>query len=304
VLGGHGLFTWGETQRECYLNTLTVIDQIGQFIERHGIAKGPARFGGVTVKARNDRRALAVKIAPYLRGRVSTQNRWIASFTDAPDVLQFVNSTHAKELAFLGTSCPDHFIRTKIRPLFVPWAESEDLDALKKQITLSLDKYRKQYGEYYHSFATADSPALRDASPTVVLIQGLGMFSFGKSKTEARITGEFYTNAIHVMEGASLLGESEVTGTLPQVGVGQDPKSFKVCSNYVALPPIEAFRIEYWAMEEAKIRRQPPEKELSRRIVLVVGGGSGIGREVALLAAARGAHVVVAIATRLARHAS
>jgi rhamnose utilization protein RhaD (predicted bifunctional aldolase and dehydrogenase)/NAD(P)-dependent dehydrogenase (short-subunit alcohol dehydrogenase family) len=294
VLGGHGLFTWGETQRECYLNTLTVIDQIGQFIERHGIAKGPARFGGVTVKARNDRRALAVKIAPYLRGRVSTQNRWIASFTDAPDVLQFVNSTHAKELAFLGTSCPDHFIRTKIRPLFVPWAESEDLDALKKQITLSLDKYRKQYGEYYHSFATADSPALRDASPTVVLIQGLGMFSFGKSKTEARITGEFYTNAIHVMEGASLLGESEVTGTLPQVGVGQDPKSFKVCSNYVALPPIEAFRIEYWAMEEAKIRRQPPEKELSRRIVLVVGGGSGIGREVALLAAARGAHVVVA----------
>jgi rhamnose utilization protein RhaD (predicted bifunctional aldolase and dehydrogenase)/NAD(P)-dependent dehydrogenase (short-subunit alcohol dehydrogenase family) len=294
VLGGHGLFTWGETQRECYLNTLTVIDQIGQFIERHGIAKGPARFGGVTVKARNDRRALAVKIAPYLRGRVSTQNRWIASFTDAPDVLQFVNSTHAKELAFLGTSCPDHFIRTKIRPLFVPWAESEDLDALKKQITLSLDKYRKQYGEYYHSFATADSPALRDASPTVVLIQGLGMFSFGKSKTEARITGEFYTNAIHVMEGASLLGEGEVTGTLPQVGVGQDPKSFKVYSNYVALPPVEAFRIEYWAMEEAKIRRQPPEKELSRRIVLIVGGGSGIGREVALLAAARGAHVVVA----------
>jgi len=146
------------------------------------IAKGPERFGGVTVKARNDRRALAVKIAPYLRGRVSTQNRWIASFTDAPDVLQFVNSTHAQELAFLGTSCPDHFIRTKIRPLFVPWAESEDLDALKKQITLSLDKYRKQYGEYYHSFATADSPALRDASPTVVLIQGLGMFSFGKSK--------------------------------------------------------------------------------------------------------------------------
>ncbi len=159
---------------------------------------------------------------------------------------------------------------------------------------ISLDEYRKQYGEYYHSFATPDSPALRDASPTVVLIQGLGMFSFGKSKTEARITGEFYTNAIHVMEGASLLGEGEVTGTLPQVGVGQDPKSFKVYSNYVALPPIEAFRIEYWAMEEAKIRRQPPEKELSRRIVLVVGGGSGIGREVALLAAARGAHVVVA----------
>jgi rhamnose utilization protein RhaD (predicted bifunctional aldolase and dehydrogenase) len=294
VLGGHGLFTWGETQRECYLNTLTVIDQIGQFIERHGINKGPQRFGGEAVKAREDRTKLRVKIAPYLRGLVSTQNRWISSFSDAPDVLQFVNSKHAKELAFLGTSCPDHFIRTKIRPLFVPWAEGADEDALKKQIATSLDEYRKQYGEYYRSFATADSPALRDASPTVVLIQGLGMFSFGKSKTEARITGEFYTNAIHVMEGASLLGEEEVTGTLPQVGVGQDPKSFKVYSNYVALPPIEAFRIEYWAMEEAKIRRQPPEKELSRRIVLVVGGGSGIGREVALLAAARGAHVVVA----------
>jgi NAD(P)-dependent dehydrogenase (short-subunit alcohol dehydrogenase family) len=294
VLGGHGLFTWGETQRECYLNTLTVIDQIGQFIERHGLNKGPERFGGEAVKARENRRGLAVKIAPYLRGRVSAQNRWIASFSDAPDVLQFVNSARARELAFLGTSCPDHFIRTKIRPLFVPWSAGADLDTLKKQIAVSLDEYRKQYGEYYHLFATADSPALRDASPTVVLIQGLGMFSFGKNKTEARITGEFYTNAIHVMEGASLLGEDEVTGTLPQVGVGQDPKSFKVCSNYVALPPVEAFRIEYWAMEEAKIRRQPPEKELSRRIVLVVGGGSGIGREVAHLAAARGAHVVVA----------
>ena len=120
------------------------------------------------------------------------------------------------------------------------------------------------------------------------------MFSFGKNKTEARITGEFYTNAIHVMEGASLLGEGEVTGTLPQCGPGNDPASFKVFTNYVALPAIEAFRIEYWAMEEAKIRRQPPEKELSRRIALVVGGASGIGREVALLAAARGAHVVVA----------
>jgi NAD(P)-dependent dehydrogenase (short-subunit alcohol dehydrogenase family) len=128
----------------------------------------------------------------------------------------------------------------------------------------------------------------------VVLIQGLGMFSFGKNKTEARIVGEFYTNAIHVMEGASLLAEGEVTGTLPQCGPANDPASFKVFTNYVALPAIEAFRIEYWAMEEAKIRRQPPEKELSRRIVLVVGGGSGIGREVALLAATRGAHVVVA----------
>ncbi len=294
VLGGHGLFTWGDTQRECYLNTITLIDQIGQFIDRHGISKGGLRFGGPGVPDRTDRADIAKKIAPYLRGRVSTKNRWILSFSDAPDVLEFVNSRHAKELSFLGTSCPDHFIRTKIRPLFVPWPAGADLAVLKEQITVSLDEYRAQYADYYHSFATPDSPALRDASPTIVLIQGLGMFSFGKSKTEARITGEFYTNAIHVMEGASLLGEGEVTGTLPQCGPANDPASFKVYTNYVALPAIEAFRIEYWAMEEAKIRRQPPEKELSRRIVLVVGGGSGIGREVALLAAARGAHVMVA----------
>jgi rhamnose utilization protein RhaD (predicted bifunctional aldolase and dehydrogenase)/NAD(P)-dependent dehydrogenase (short-subunit alcohol dehydrogenase family) len=294
VLGGHGLFTWGETQRECYLNTITLVDQIGQFIERHGIAKGPVRFGGKAIAARENRAQLAVQIAPYLRGRVSVLNRWILSFTDAPDVLQFVNSADAKDLAFLGTSCPDHFIRTKIRPLFIPWAADADLTTLKQQINVSLDEYRQQYREYYHSFATPDSPALRDASPTVVLIQGLGMFSFGKNKTEARITGEFYTNAIHVMEGASLLFDGEVTGTLPQCGPANDPASFKVFTNYVALPAIEAFRIEYWAMEEVKIRRQPAEKELSRRIALVVGGGSGIGREVALLAAARGAHVVVA----------
>ena len=294
VLGGHGLFTWGQTQRECYLNTLTVIDQIGQFIHRHGIQKGPARFGGEVVPARGDRDQLAVEIAPYLRGLVSTQNRWIANFSDAPDVLQFVNSKHARDLAFLGTSCPDHFIRTKIRPLFVPWAAGEGAAALRENIASSLAEYREQYRAYYHSFATPDSPALRDTSPMIVLIPGLGMFSFGKNKTEARITGEFYTNAIHVMEGATLLGEGEVKGTLPQCGEGMAPESFKVFSNYVALPAIEAFRIEYWAMEEAKIRRQPPEKEFSRRIALVVGGGSGIGREVALQIAARGAHVMVA----------
>ena len=294
VLGGHGIFTWGDTQRECYLSTITVIDQIGQFIERHGISKGPSRFGGPAVKARENRRQLAVQIAPHLRGRVSIQNRWISSFNDAPDVLQFVNSADAKELAFLGTSCPDHFIRTKIRPLFIPWPEGGDVAALKRQIQVSLDEYRQQYRDYYRGFATTDSPALRDTSPTVVLIQGLGMFSFGKNKTEARIVGEFYTNAIHVMEGASLLAEGEVKGILPQCGPANDPASFKVFTNYVALPAIEAFRIEYWAMEEAKIRRQPPEKELSRRIALVVGGGSGIGRQVALLAAARGAHVMVA----------
>jgi len=291
VLGGHGLFTWGQTQRACYLSTLTVIDQLGQFIERHG--RGKVRFGGEAQPARADREELAAQIAPFLRGRVSAKQRFISSFSDAPDVLQFIDSVDAKELAFLGTSCPDHFIRTKIRPLFVPWEAGEDLQALRNQIDITLSNYRDQYRQYYKTFATKDSPALRDASPTVVLIPGMGMFSFGKSKIEARITGEFYTNAIHVMEGASVLGEGEVEGTLPQCPPGMDPASFKVFSNYVALPAVEAFRIEYWALEEAKIRRQPPEKELSRRVALVVGGASGIGREVAHLAAMRGAHVFV-----------
>jgi rhamnose utilization protein RhaD (predicted bifunctional aldolase and dehydrogenase)/NAD(P)-dependent dehydrogenase (short-subunit alcohol dehydrogenase family) len=294
VLGGHGLFTWGQTQRECYLNTLNVIDSIGHFIADHARAKGTVRFGGEAIPARPDRKEIAVQVAPILRGHISAHRRVIASFTDAPDVLQFVNSEHTKELAFLGTSCPDHFIRTKIRPMFVPWAPDASVDILKHQIDVSLIQYREQYRAYYDAFATPDSPAVRDANPSVVLIPGLGMFSFGKSKTEARITGEFYTNAIHVMEGASLLADGEVSGAVPQCPPGMDAASFKTFSNYVALPALEAFRIEYWALEEAKLRRQPPEKELSRRIVMVTGGASGIGREVARLAAARGAHVVVA----------
>jgi len=296
VLGGHGLFTWGQTQRECYLNTLNAIDGLGQFIERHG--RGKVRFGGEAMRARTGRKESATKIAPFLRGRISAKQRFIAHFSDAPDVIEFVNSAHAKALAFLGTSCPDHFIRTKIRPLYVPWGAEEDLETLKKQIDYSLAEYRDQYRAYYRTFATPESPALRDASPTVVLIQGLGMFSFGKNKTEARVTGEFYTNAIHVMEGASSLGDGEdagqFMGVVPQCKFPLDPASFKVFTNYVALPAQEAFRIEYWALEEAKLRRQPPEKELSRRVAVVIGGAGGIGREVARLAAARGAHVFVA----------
>jgi rhamnose utilization protein RhaD (predicted bifunctional aldolase and dehydrogenase)/NAD(P)-dependent dehydrogenase (short-subunit alcohol dehydrogenase family) len=296
VLGGHGLFTWGETQRECYLNTLQVIDSVGQFIERHG--RGKVRFGGERVPARADRKKLASGIAPFLRGRISAQQRTISSFSDAADVLEFAGSAHAKELAFLGTSCPDHFIRTKIRPMFVPWSAGEDLDALKNHINRSLAEYRKQYRAYYAAFATPESPALRDASPAVVLIPGMGMFTFGKNKTEARVTGEFYTNAIHVMEGASLLGEGDgaeqFSRVAPQCPPGMDPASFKVFTNYVALPAKEAFRIEYWALEEAKIRRQPPEGELSRRVALVIGGAGAIGCQVARLAAARGAHVFIA----------
>ncbi|HEX8710541.1 MAG TPA: bifunctional rhamnulose-1-phosphate aldolase/short-chain dehydrogenase [Terracidiphilus sp.] len=294
LLGGHGLFTWGATQRECYLNTITMIDHFGQFIQRHAAAKGPARFGGEAIPARPNRKDLAVAIAPFLRGRISAQRRWVSSYSDAPDVMQFVDSAHARELAYLGTSCPDHFIRTKIRPLFVHWAPNEGLTELKRNIDYSLAEYRNQYRAYYRTFATPKSPALRNASPMVVLIPGLGMFSYGKNKTEARITGEFYTNAIHVMEGASLLSSGPVSGRVPQCGKSTDPASFKVFTNYVALPAVEAFRIEYWPLEDAKLKRQPPEKELSRRVALVIGGASGIGREVARMAAVRGAHVMVA----------
>ena len=302
ILGGHGLFTWGNTQRESYLNTITIIDQLGQFLNRHSENVGPAIFGGQVQAVREDRRSIATEILPFLRGRLGVNRRSIASFSDSEDVLGFVNSANAKALAYLGTSCPDHFIRTKIRPMFVPWAENASIEALKQQITSSLATYREEYKAYYQAHALPDSPALRDPSPSVVLIPGVGMFSFGKNKTEARITGEFYTNAIHVMEGASGLGHGEpainfgdpVLQPVPQAGPAAPASAFSVFTNYVALPPSEAFRIEYWALEEAKIRRQPPEKELSRKIILVVGGGSGIGREVARLAAERGAHVFIA----------
>ena len=294
VLGGHGLFTWGSTQRESYLNTITMIDQLGQFIERHGSAPGHRHFGGAKVKTREDRTEIAVSLMPYLRGAVSRKQRWIGSYSDSRQVLDFVNSESAEKLAHLGTSCPDHFIRTKIRPMFIKWNPAGEPAELKELIEAALETYRAEYAEYYNRHALPDSPAVRDASPTVVLVPGVGMFSFGKNKTESRITGEFYVNAIGVMQGAGALGANTECDEIPQAGPAAAADQFTVHQNYVALPPSEAFRIEYWKLEEAKIRRQPPEKELSRRIALIVGGGSGIGREVALLAAERGAHVVIA----------
>jgi rhamnose utilization protein RhaD (predicted bifunctional aldolase and dehydrogenase)/NAD(P)-dependent dehydrogenase (short-subunit alcohol dehydrogenase family) len=293
VLGGHGLFTWGNTQRESYLNTITIIDQLGQFIERHAAA-GYKVFGGGRVKTREDRAGIAAAIMPYLRGAVSRRQRWIGSFSDSPSVLDFVKSAQAEKLAHLGTSCPDHFIRTKIRPMFIKWNPAGEPAELKELIETALETYRAEYAEYYKKHAVKDSPALRDASPTVVLVPGVGMFSFGKNKTESRITGEFYINAIGVMQGAGALGAGVDCKEIPQAGPAASADQFSVHANYVALPTSEAFRIEYWKLEEAKIRRQPPEKELSRRVALIVGGGSGIGREVALLAAERGAHVMVA----------
>ena len=294
VLGGHGLFTWGNTQRECYLNTIRIIDQLGQFVQAHADRNRESIFGGAATKPRADRQELALDLMPYVRGLVSQKKRFIGTYTDSADVQQFVNSKDAVALAHLGTSCPDHFIRTKIRPLFVLVDDEANVAQIKSAISKALETYRSEYAEYYKEHALPESPAMRDPNPTVVLVPGIGIFSFGKNKTESRITGEFYTNAIHVMEGATALaGESRVTD-VQQAGPAAPCEAFKVHANYVALPVSEAFRIEYWALEEAKIRRQPAEKELSRHIVLIVGGASGIGRAVALLAAERGAHVVIA----------
>ncbi len=294
VLGGHGLFTWGDTQRECYVNTITIIDQLGQFVSEHVERRGTNLFGGNRTAALENHLSVAQEIFPFVRGRVSAKQRLIGSFSASSEVLRFVNSADAAKLAHLGTSCPDHFIRTKIRPLFVPWNPETNLSGLREAIDTALRQYREDYAAYYASFAQSNSPKMRDANPTVVLVPGIGMFSFGKNKTEARITGEFYTNAIHVMEGASALASGTTSAVLPQAGPAAKTEAFSVYSNYVALPPSEAFRIEYWQLEEAKIRRQPTEKELSRQICLIVGGGNGVGRETALLAADRGAHVVVA----------
>ena len=170
VLGGHGLFTWGDTQRECYENTIAIIDQLGQFVLDHVEKRGDRLFGGKRYDALDNRREVALDIFPLIRGRVSASRKMIGTFTDLPEVLRFVNSHDAEKLAHLGTSCPDHFIRTKVRPLFVPWQPSQDVKTLREHIDSALANYRKEYAEYYNSFALPDSPAMRDASPTIVLV--------------------------------------------------------------------------------------------------------------------------------------
>ena len=294
LLGGHGLFTWGETARECYRNTLAVIDHLGQFVLEHVERRGRHLFGGPRCETAENHRELANEIVPFIRGRVSSQKRLLAHFSDAPAVLRFVNSREAEALAHLGTSCPDHFVRTKIRPLYVPWDPTKEHKDLRASIETALASYREEYRRYYESFAQPESPPRRDDNPSVVLIPGVGMLSFGKSKMEAHITGDFYLNAIRVMEGATALGSGTVPRALPQAGLAAESGAFSVHSNYVALPPSEAFRIEYWKLEEAKLLRQPPERQLSRWVVVIVGGGSGIGRTTALLAVEQGAHVVIA----------
>ena len=297
ILGSHGLFTWGKTQREAYLSSLMTIEQMGEFIHEHEQRAGRPQFGGIGVPASTiDREATAAAILPYLRGAASSSRRTIGHFDPSDEALAFANSKWAEDLCTMGTSCPDHFLRTRISPMFVPWnPASEDLDALKAKIKERVTQYRKDYAEYYKSFAEPASPAQRGSDPSVVLISGLGLFGFAKDKREARITTEFFVNAIHVMAGANALeDESSNAKTYWQARRPEQNAQFKTFHNYVALPRSEAFRIEYWALEEAKLQRMPPEKEFSRKIALVVGGASGIGREVALQLARKGAHVVVA----------
>lgn len=294
ILGGHGLFTWGNTQRECYLNSIRTIDEMGEFISEHQKKKG-SLFGGAAVSGSVNRGQIAADILPALRGVVSSNRRVIAHFADHEDALAFANSKWARELSALGTSCPDHFLRTRVCPMFIPWDPAkEDPRALKSRIQEQVLQYRTDYKKYYDANAVADSPKLRDTNPSVVIVPGLGLFGFGKNKKEARITTEFFINAIHVMAGANALEDGPLPYPLPQAKTAEQSKEFTQFHNYVALPRSEAFRIEYWALEEAKLQRMPPEAEFSRKIVLVIGGASGIGREAALLLARKGAHIVVA----------
>lgn len=295
LLGSHGLFTWGATQKECYMNSIQTIDQMGEFIGQHE-KKNAVRFGGLTVRPLENRREVAAAILPALRGVASSNRRVIAHYNDHADALEFAGSAWAKELGGLGTSCPDHFLRTRICPMYVAWDPvNEDVGALKRRLAEAAAPYRNEYAAYYKDWATKDSPALRDSNPSVVVIPGVGLFGFGKNKAEARITTEFFVNAIHVMAGANALDSGgEAKQRYPQARTVEQSNNFVSFKNYVALPRSEAFRIEYWALEEAKLQRMPPEAEWSRKIALIVGGGSGIGREVALLLAKRGAHIVIA----------
>ncbi|MEM0995200.1 MAG: bifunctional aldolase/short-chain dehydrogenase [Bacteroidota bacterium] len=273
VLGGHGLFTWGDTAYESYMNSLEVIEMAAAYIEeREG--KGRAVFGGQIIESlpKEERKEQAAKLAPILRGLCSSYQRMIGHFTDDDRVLQFINSNDLSDLAPLGTSCPDHFLRTKIQPLVLSIAPDSDLEdtmAVKEALEPAFEQYRKEYTAYYENCKHDDSPAIRDPNPVVILFPGVGMFTFAKNKQTARVASEFYINAINVMRGAEAI------------------------SKYIALPRQEAFDIEYWLLEEAKLQRQPKEKPLSRKVAIITGAGGGIGKAIADKLAAEGANVVL-----------
>jgi len=271
IMGQHGLINWANDDKVCYELTLTLIEKAADYIEAHD--KGEQTFGGQKYEPLPDaaREAILVEVLPKLRGLVSQQNRFIGTVQSDPTILQFVNSHNAPYLAELGTSCPDHFLRTKIKPLYVDWnPHDEDVEMLCQKLETGLAQYRQDYVAYYQAYRYPDSPPMRDPNPTVILIPGLGMIAWGKNKSESRVTAEFYNCAVEVMRGAEAVSE------------------------YVALPRQEAFDIEYWALEEAKLRRMPPEKEFARNVVVVVGAGSGIGKRTAHRLAQEGAHVVCA----------
>jgi rhamnulose-1-phosphate aldolase/alcohol dehydrogenase len=270
VLGGHGLFTWGPTSKAAYQTTLRIIQQAADWLAEH--EKRPA-FGGSRCAAAppETRRAVAAALMPLIRGKISRAERKVGHFTDAPEVLAFVNSRALDQLAPLGTSCPDHFLRTKIRPLVLPYDHQDNnVDALAKSLDALLQAYRDDYAAYYQRCKRPNSPAMRDPNAVIYLVPGIGMFSFAKDKATARIASEFYVNAINVMRGAS--------------GV----------SSYVGLPEQEAFDIEYWLLEEAKLQRMPKPKTLAGRIGYITGGAGGIGGATALRLLAEGACVVLA----------
>ena len=271
VLGGHGLINWADGDKQCYDLSLTLIEKAARHLSKYDM--GESTFGGVKTMSLSpcERDDTLVEILPQLRKMVSANNRFIATIQQDADILSFVNSKGAARLAELGTSCPDHFLRTKIKPLYIDWdPQREDRQILLQKLDDGVKQYREDYSAYYEQCKHPDSPAMRDANPRVILIPGIGMIAYGKNKSESRVTAEFYNCAIAVMRGAEAIGE------------------------YVALPRQEAFDIEYWALEEAKLQRMPPERTLERKVVLVVGAGSGIGLAVAKRVAEEGAHVVCA----------
>ena len=271
VLESHGLFTWGDTPKECYETTISVINQAIDWFERK--SEGKAIFGGEVVKALDApaRRAIAAKLMPRIRGLISEKSHKLGHFDDQPAVLEFVNSKDLRPLAALGTSCPDHFLRTKIRPLVIEFDPAKpDVEAVIARLADDIAEYRVGYQAYYDSCKHPDSPAIRDPNPVVYLMPGVGMFTFAGDKATARISGEFYVNAINVMRGASTV------------------------SSYVGLPAQEAFDIEYWQLEEAKLQRLPKPNALAGQIALVTGGAGGIGRATANRLLREGACVVLA----------
>ena len=273
MMGQHGFISWHDDEKVCYEQTLQFIEEAAAYIESKYEAKGghAKAFGGQKYQSLDvaRRHTVLASILPWLRGQISKERRFIGTVQEDEAILRFANSKDAARLASLGTSCPDHFLRTKIQPLYVDWnPQSEDEPTLRKKLAEALDRYRANYKAYYDSCKRPDSPAMRDPNPTVVIIPGIGMIAWGKDKSESRVTAEFYNCAVEVMRGAEAI------------------------DSYIALPLQEAFDIEYWALEEAKLRRMPPEKELARQVVVVIGAGSGIGKETAHRLVKDGAHIV------------